>query len=191
MFCRFFLFRFGRFRWRGRLWKTRNTQTCHGFSGLCFAARRQSQNRKFQKAAKTDLAYKYVLTVFPVRFRPFPMGGRFRARLRWVQAGPSPGPRSAQSPDEQFCIDGSFACLFRLCLRNHFHQEATFWQIMLNLCRQRFLVVRLAGQLENTFLEFWIKFAKKCILPKTTLQNTAKPHTPNACANKSAIRALG
>ena len=32
---------------------------------------------------------------------------------------------------------------------------------------------------------------KKCILPKATLQNTAKPHTPNACANKSALRALG
>ena len=108
------------------------------------------------------------------------MGGRSRARLHWVQAGPSPGPRSAQSPDEQFCIDGSFACLFRLCLRNHFHQEAIFWQIMLNLCRQRFLVVRLAGQLENTFLEFRIKFAKKASCKKQlykTLRNRI-PQTP-------------
>ena len=78
----------------------------------------------------------------------------------WAEPRPTLGPGSAQSPDEQFCIDGSFACLFRLCLRNHFHRGATFWQIMLNLCRQRFLVVRLAGQLENIFLEFWIKFAK-------------------------------
>ena len=151
-------------------------------------ARRQTQSRKSQKKRQNQftvlVAYKSVLTVFPIRFRPFPLGGRSRARPRWVQAEPSPGPRSAQARPK--ARTNSFACLFRLCLRNHFHQGATFWQIMLNLCRQRFLVVRLAGQLENTFLEFRIKFAKKASCKKQ-LYKTLRDRMPQTPAQTNLL----